>query len=100
MPNRQTVISLMDMLTSTKLDHRDLQLSHVWVFPSFVLNHELQNNLKIPKWSRRSQLGSFVGFSNEHFMLVVNVRNLCTGYVSIWYHCVFDDLFKTAFISI
>ena len=42
---------------------------------------------------------TFLGISNEHSSLVVNVRNLQTMYVSPQYHCVFDNLFETIFSS-
>ena len=51
----------------------------------------------IPKWNRRSRLGQFLGFSQQHLTLVANVRHLTTGYVSPQYHCVFDDLFTTVY---
>ena len=37
----------------------------------------------------------FLGFSNEHLSLVINVRNLKTRYISPQYHLVFDELFET-----
>ena len=48
-------------------------------------------------WNRRSHLGQFLGFSQQHSTLVANVRHLTTGYVSPQYHCVFDDLFTTVY---
>jgi hypothetical protein len=53
----------------------------------------------IPKWNRRSRLGQFMGFSDEHSSLVANVHHLTTGFVSPQYHVVFDDLFQTVFSS-
>ena len=40
-------------------------------------------------------MGQFLGFSDEHSSLVVNVRNLSTGYISPQFHLVFGDLFET-----
>ena len=39
----------------------------------------------------------FLDFSDDHSSLVVNVRNLTTGYVSPQFHVVVDDLFQTVF---
>ena len=64
----------------------------------FVLDPKLQDG-KIPKWNRRSRLGQFLGFSDEHLSLVANVRNLSTGFVSPQFHVVFDDLFQMVFSS-
>jgi hypothetical protein len=52
---------------------------------------------EIPKWNKRSRLGQFVGYSDEHLSLIANVRHLKTGHVSPQFHCVFDDLFQTVF---
>jgi hypothetical protein len=89
----------LELLTKTKADHRDLLRSHVWGCPVFVLDPKLQDGKKIPKWNRRSRLGQFMGFSDEHSSLVANVRHLTTGFVSPQYHVVFDDLFQTVFSS-
>ena len=62
----------------------------------FVLEAKLQDDQKIPKWNRRSRLGQFLGFSDEHSTLVASVRNITTGYISPQYHVVFDDLFETS----
>ena len=99
MPNRVTGLTPIELLTKTKADHKDLLRSHVWGCPVFVLDPKLQNGQKIPKWNRRSRIGQFLGFSEEHSTLVGNVRHLKTGHVSPQYHCVFDDLFETVFAS-
>ena len=38
--------------------------------------------------------GTFLGFSDEHYFLIENAQNLITGYISLWYHVVFDDLYQ------
>ena len=95
LPNRITGLTPLEMLSNVKTDHRDLLRSHVWGCPTFVLDPKLQNDQKIPKWNKRSRLGQFLGYSDEHSSLVANVRHLKTGNVSSQYHCVFDDLFQT-----
>ena len=84
----------MEMLTKTKSNHRDLRRSHVWVCPVYVREAKFQNNQKLPKWNRRSSLGQFLGFSEEHSTLVAIVRQLQTGYILPQYHLIFDDSFK------
>lgn len=98
-PNRQSGMTPLELLTNIKSDHRDLLRSHVWGCPVFVLDPKLQNDQKLPKWNRRSRLGQFLGFSREHSSMVALVRNLRTGHVSPQYHCVFDDLYQTVFSS-
>jgi len=95
MPNRVTGLTPLEIFTKTKSDHRDLLRSHVWGCPVYVLDPSLQDGKKIPKWNRRSRLGQFLGFSDEHSSLVAKVRHLRTQHVSPQFHVVFDDLFQT-----
>ncbi|KAL7456349.1 hypothetical protein ACHAXS_000377, partial [Conticribra weissflogii] len=94
-PSRVSGLTPIEIATKTKTDHRDLLRTHVWGCPVFVLDPKLQDGKKIPKWNRRSRLGQFLGFSDEHSSLAANVRNLTTGYISPQFHLVFDDRFKT-----
>ena len=89
-------MSPMEILTKTESNHRDLRRSHVWGCRVFVLEAKFQDDQKLPKWNRRSRLGQFLGFSDEHSTLVANFRNLTTEDISPQYHVVFDDLFETA----
>ena len=95
LPNRESGITPLEHLTRARSDHRDILCAHVWGCPVFVLEPKLQNDQKLPKWNRRSRMGQFLGFSDEHSSLVANVRNLSTGYISPQCHLVFDDLFET-----
>eukprot|EP01082_Thalassiosira_pseudonana_P009463 g8665.t1 g8665 contig3:647373-650417(+) len=95
LPNRKSGLTPFELLTRTKANHRDLLRTHVWGCPVYVLDPKLQDGKKLPKWNRRSRMGQFLGFSDEHSSLVANFRNLRTGYVSPQYHVVFDDLFQT-----
>ena len=96
-PNRETGISPMEMLTNTRSNHRDSRRSHVWGCPVFVLEAKLHDDQKLPKWNQRSRMGQFLGFSDAHSTLIATVRNLRTGFISPQYHVVFDDLFETTF---
>lgn len=87
----------LEALTKTKSDHRELLRTHVWGCPVFVLDPQLQDGHKIPKFNRRARMGQFLGFSDEHSSLVARVRNLSTNYVSPQYHVVFDDYFTTIY---
>ena len=97
MLNRVTGLSPLEILPGTCSDHQDLLCTHVWGCPVFVLDPKLQDGKKIPKWNKRSRIGQFLGFSDEHSSLVANIRHLKTGHVSPQFHCVFDDLFHTVF---
>ena len=95
LPNQESGLTPMELLTKTRSDHRDLLRSHVWGCPAYVLDPKLQNDQKLPKWNRRARMGQFLGFSDEHSTLVANVCHLDTGHISPQYHVVFDDLFET-----
>jgi hypothetical protein len=62
----------------------------------YVLDPKLQDGKKIPKWNCRARQGQFLGFSDEHSLLVATVR-LTTGFVSPQFHVVFDDHFHTVY---
>ncbi len=72
-PNRLLGLTPLELLTTTKADHRDLLQSHVWACPVFVLDPKLQDGKKRPKWNCHSWLSQFLGFSDEHSSLVANV---------------------------
>ncbi len=67
----------------------------MWGCPAIVLEPQLQNDKKLPKWNRRAWVGQFLGYLDKHSSLVANVHHLSTGYVSPQFHVVFDDLFET-----
>ena len=96
-PNSESGLTPLELITKQKADHRDILRSHVWGCSAYVLKPKLQNGQKLPKWNRRSRLGLFLGYSDEHSSLVANIRHLKTGYVSPQYHVVFDNLFETVF---
>ena len=75
-------MSPLESFTKTKSDHRDLLRARVWGCPAFVLDPKLQDGHKIPKFNQRSQMGQFLGFSDEHSTRVSMVQKLATNYVS------------------
>ncbi len=94
-PNRQSGLTPLELLTKSKVDHRDLLCAHVWGCPAIVLEPQLQNNKKLPEWNRCAWVGQILGYLDKHLSLVVNMRHLLTGYVSPQFHVIFDDLFET-----
>ncbi len=98
-PNQVSGLTPLELITKQKADHHDILRSHVWGCLAYMLKPKLQNGQKLSKWNRRSRLGQFLGYSDDHSSLVANVRHLGTGYVSPQYHVVFDDFFKTVFSS-
>ena len=56
-------------------------LQHLKAFgsPVCVLDPQLQDGKKIPKWQPRLHLGQFLGFSKEHSSAVGLIKNVKTG---------------------
>ena len=67
----------------------------MWGCLAIVLEPQLQNDQKLPKWNQCAHVGQFLGYSDEHLFLVVNVCHLSTNYISPQFHVAFDDLFET-----
>ena len=61
-PNYESGLTLLELLTKQKADHRDILRSHVWGCPTYVLKPKLQNGQKLPKWNCWSRLGQFLGY--------------------------------------
>ena len=96
-PNRKSHLSPLELFLGSKLPNNGLDLSRVWGCPTYVLEAEIQNGMKKPRWKRRSKVGQFLGVSKHHAGTVALVRNLQTGYVSPQFHVVFDELFETVY---
>jgi hypothetical protein len=71
--------------------------SRVWGCPAFVLDPRLQDNKKLPKWTKRSRCGMYLGSSATHHSTIGKILNLKTGAVSPQFHVVYDELFTTSF---
>ena len=94
-PNMVSGLSPMEVWASSKSSHSSLKNAHPWGCPVYVLNPELQDGQKIPKWEPRSRVGQYMGISPMHANTVGLVRNLKTGRISPQYHLVYDDNFQT-----
>ena len=95
LPRVDTGLCPNKMWSQSRTTHDNLRCTRVWGCPVYVLEPELQDGKKIPKWQPRARLGMFVGFSEVHSSLVPLVLNVATGKISPQYHVVFDDKFST-----
>ena len=95
LPRVDTGLCPDEMWSQSWTSHDDLRRAHVWGCPVYVLEPELQDGKRIPKWFPRARLGMFLGFSLVHSSLVPLVLNVKTGRISPQYHVVFDDRFST-----
>jgi hypothetical protein len=97
-PNSKTKLAPIDILTTLlHFGNNDLQRLHVFGCPVYILDPKLQDAKKLPKWSRRSRRGIYLGLSKHHSSNVHLVLNPETGNVSPQYHVVFDDSFSTVY---
>ncbi len=96
-PNKYSGLSPEEIFYRTKAEKSDLVHMKVFGCPTFVLEPQLQDKKKIPKWLPRSRMGQFLGFSHDHASTVPLIRNLSTGKVSFQFHVVFDELFTTIY---
>jgi hypothetical protein len=76
-------------------NYEHLKRLYVWGSPCYVLDPRLQYDKKIPKWEPRCSPGQYLGVSLEHSITVERILNTHTGYVSLQYHVLHDDLFTT-----
>ena len=51
--------------------------------------------LQIVGWNPRARLGAYLGQSPHHAANVSLVLNPATGYISLQFHCTYDDYFET-----
>ena len=96
LPKQGVGFSPMELFTGVRSDHSSLNRLHVWGCPMYVLDPKLHvSGGSIPKWSKRSRLGQFLGFSPHHSTNVALVRNVRTGSITPQFHAIFDDMFHT-----
>ena len=94
-PHHTTGLSPSDIFTRTRWPQRKFHDLHVWGCPVYVLEKELQDGKKIPKWKPRSRRSVYMGISNLHASSVPLVLNTSTGAITPQFHIVFDDWFAT-----
>ena len=89
-------ISPTEYFTSTVfLNYNHHTQAHTFGYPVYVLDPCLQDSKKVPKWSRRSRRGIYLGVSKHYSSTVNLVLNPQTDVISPQYNCVFDYTFST-----
>ena len=98
MPKSRWSPTPLEIFTRQKQPTSDLlQRARVWGCPAFVLDPRLQDKQKIPKWTKRSRCGMYLGSSMYHHSTVGRILNLKTGAISCQYHVLYDELFTTTY---
>jgi len=87
LPDQHTKLSPLELISGSRVpNYTHLQQLHVWGCPTFVLDPRLQDGKKLPKWSPRSCLGCFLGYSTCHSSTVSLILNSKNGSVTPQYH--------------
>ncbi len=96
LPKQRGGMTPMELFTGSKSPRNDTVLrARVWGCPVWVLDPKLQNGKKLPKWTRKSALGVYLGTSTFHSETIGRILNLATGHISPQYHVVYDELFTS-----
>jgi hypothetical protein len=97
MPVMGSCTSPLELFSSSEFPpkYMHLQRAHVWGCPVYVLDPQLQDGKKLPKWHPRLRRSQFLGTSPDHSTTIGRILILRTGHVSPQFHVVYDDLFST-----
>ena len=85
-------------ILSSSFSQEPLQLIkslRVWGCPVYILDYQVANNKKLPKWEPKARRGVYLGLSLAHSSNVPLVLTSKTGFVMPQYHVVYDDCFST-----
>jgi hypothetical protein len=86
-PNPSTGIAPIDIMTRTRMPRHQLADLHTWGCPTYVLEPDLHDGKKIPRWQPRSRRGVFLGFSPSHSStvpIVLHNRSNFYACLNLW----------------
>ena len=96
LPQTRDGLTPTELFTRTKCPRHNVILnSRVWGCPVYVLDPTLQDGKKLPKWTKKSHQGIYLGASPSHSTTVGGILNQETGHVSPQCHVVHDELFTS-----
>ena len=72
-----------------------IKRARVWGCPVWVLDPKLADGKSLPKWTKKSHLGMYLGTSAYHSTNVGKILNLRTGSITPQYHVVYDETFTS-----
>ena len=94
-PNKETGLSPLAVFSGTRQPQRRLHDLHVWGSPAYLLDKQIADGKKLPRWQPKSEGVVFVGISDKHFAATPQVLNPHTRTITTPCHVVFDDWFAT-----
>jgi hypothetical protein len=98
-PSKESRLTPHKIWARSKSSFGALVHAHPWGCPLYVLQPQLQDGGKVPKWEPQSRQGQYMGASPLHASTVGLVQNLQTNHISPQFHVVYDDLFETVHAS-
>ena len=87
--------SPVELWKRSKCNHYRLDHSYPFGVPAYVLNAQLQDGHKLPRFNKKKQQGVFVGPSPMHANTVGLIYSPRTHHVSPQFHVIYDDYFET-----
>lgn len=100
MPREDSGQSPSDLFTKTRWDRRKFHDLHTFGCPVYVLDKDLADGRKIPRWKPRSHRCIYLGTTERFASSVPLVLNPTTGAITTPYHVVMDDWFATVTTSV
>ncbi len=96
LPNENRVCCPLKSFSGVKDgDYDEIKRTHVWGYPTYILEPALQDGKKIPKGKLRSRRGQFLCFSLDHESTIGLICIMATGYVLPQFHVVYNDFFTS-----
>ena len=95
MPDPSTGLCPHDIFSKTRWNSSKFHDIHVWGCPVYVLDKQISDGKKIPKWKPRSTRCVYLGCAPSYASSVPLVLNPNTGAITPQFHGVFDDFFHS-----
>ncbi|KAL7483583.1 hypothetical protein ACHAW6_014376 [Cyclotella cf. meneghiniana] len=95
LPQHDVGLSPEELFSGIKCLCSSLPHAHIFCCPVYVLDPQLQDEKKIPKWESCARQGIFVGFSPHPSTFVPLILNPRTQHISLQFRVIFDDAFTT-----
>ena len=98
-PRRSNKYSLIEIFTHSISIHSQLQYVHPWGYSVYILDSQLLNRFKIPRFNTQSRQNIYMDISPLHASSVKIILNPNINQLSPQYHCVYNNYFETIIFS-
>jgi len=100
LPQLDNGLSPSGIFTKIRYPLQKLYDFNVWGSPAYVLDKEISDGGKIPRWKPCSNRGMYLGRAENYASSVPLVLNLDTGSITPQFHDVVDNWFATVASSV